>query len=295
MNKKITLFLYLGMGLSFCASAQNTKSTVDNLSAYEKKDSVYGWSHAGIAGVTFGQTSLHNWAAGGDDTFSGNIIFNASANYLKNNWFWDNKLSAEYGIIHSSSYDWQKNADKINLTSVAGRRISPRWSVSFLLNFNTQFTKGHNYPDTETYISTFMAPAYTDAALGFTYKPNKKYTLFISPVAEKVTFVLDDSLSTAGALGVDPGKKIKWETGAYLMASSNQTIYGNIGIISTLNLFTPYDDNFGNIDVNWDLLVNYKINKLFTATLNTTLRYYDDERTRIQFKEILGLGLTYSF
>jgi hypothetical protein len=283
------------MGLSFCASAQNTKSTVDNLSAYEKKDSVYGWSHAGIAGVTFGQTSLHNWAAGGDDTFSGNIIFNASANYLKNNWFWDNKLSAEYGIIHSSSYDWQKNADKINLTSVAGRRISPRWSVSFLLNFNTQFTKGHNYPDTETYISTFMAPAYTDAALGFTYKPNKKYTLFISPVAEKVTFVLDDSLSTAGALGVDPGKKIKWETGAYLMASSNQTIYGNIGIISTLNLFTPYDDNFGNIDVNWDLLVNYKINKLFTATLNTTLRYYDDERTRIQFKEILGLGLTYSF
>jgi hypothetical protein len=119
--------------------------------------------------------------------------------------------------------------------------------------------------------------------------------LFISPLAERATFVLNDSLSNIGAFGVDPGKKMKWETGAYLTATTNQTIYGNIGIISTLDLFTPYNKNFGNVDVNWDLLISCKINKLLTATLNTTLRYYDAEIQRIQFKEILGLGLTYNF
>jgi hypothetical protein len=283
------------VGFSFCVLAQNTKSVVDNLSTYVAKDSVQGWNHAGLIGITFGQTSLHNWAAGGDNTLSGNIILNAFANYLKGNWFWDNKIALEYGMLHSSAYDWQKNADKINLTSVAGRQITDKWSVSFLLNFNTQFAKGYNYPNTKNYISTFMAPAYADAAWGFTYKPNKKYTLFISPVAEKATFVLDDSLSTIGAFGVKAKEKMKWETGAYLMASTNQTIYGNIGIISTLDLFTPYNKSFGNVDVNWDLLITYKINKLFTATLNTTFRYYDDEITKIQIKEILGLGLTYTF
>jgi hypothetical protein len=204
-------------------------------------------------------------------------------------------LSGEYGLIYSSAYDWQKAADKINLKSIAGRGISNKWSVAFLLNFNTQFAKGYNYPDTEHYISTFMAPAYADAALGFTYKPNKNYTLFISPLAERATFVLNDSLSNIGAFGVETGKKMKWETGAYLTATTNQTIYGNIGIISTLDLFTPYNKNFGNVDVNWDLLISCKINKLLTATLNTTLRYYDAEIQRIQFKEILGLGLTYNF
>ncbi|MDR0680293.1 MAG: DUF3078 domain-containing protein [Dysgonamonadaceae bacterium] len=294
-KRRILSLLCFWTGISFCVSAQSTKSTVDNLSAYVTKDSIQGWTHSGLVGITFGQTSLHNWVAGGDNTISGNVILNGFANYVKDKWFWDNKLSLEYGMVYSSSYNWQKNADKINLTSVAGRKITNKWSTSFLLNFNTQFAKGYNYPNTENYISTFMAPAYTDAALGFTYKPNKKYTLFISPIAEKVTFVLNDSLSSIGTFGVERGKTIKWETGAYLMASTSQTVYGNIGIISSLNLFTPYDKNFGNIDVNWDLLISYKIKKMFTATLNTALRYYDNEIKRIQFKEILGLGLTYTF
>jgi hypothetical protein len=295
MKKRAAWSFYFLAGLFFCAGAQDTKSTVNNLSAYATTDSIQGWTHSGLVGITFGQTSLHNWSAGGDNTISGDVILKASANYLKTNWFWDNNLSLEYGMIYSSAYDWQKNVDKINLTSIAGRSITNKWSVAFLLNFNTQFAKGYNYPNTEKYISTFMSPAYADAALGFTYKPNKKYTLFISPVAEKATFVLNDSLSGIGEFGVKPGKKMKWETGAYLMARTNQTICGNIGIISTLDLFTPYNKNFGNIDVNWDLLINYKINKLFTATLNTTLRYYDDEIKKIQLKEILGLGLTYTF
>ncbi|GHT88168.1 hypothetical protein FACS189474_2910 [Bacteroidia bacterium] len=294
-KKSVLLSFFLLTGLSFCAQAQDTKATVNNLAAYATKDTVQGWKHSGITGITFGQTSLTNWAAGGDNTISGDFILNLSANYLKDKWFWDNNLSAEYGMIYSSAYEWQKAADKLNLKSIGGRGISDKWSVAFLLNFNTQFAKGYNYPDTEHYISTFMAPAYADAALGFTYKPNKNYSVFISPLAERATFVLNDSLSNLGAFGVESGKKIKWETGAYLTATTNQTLAGNVSLISRLDLFTPYNKNFGNVDVNWDLLISWKFNKLFSATLNTTLRYYDEEIKKIQFKEILGLGLTYNF
>ena len=293
--KKTAILSCLLIGWLCGAQAQDTKKTVDNLATYVQKDTLKGWKFGGITNIAFGQTSLHNWVAGGDNTFSTDIILNVNANYLKNKWFWDNNLATEYGMLYSSAYDWQKAADKINLKSVAGYGISKHWSASALLNFFTQFTKGYKYPNTDHYISTWMAPAYADAALGFSYKPNKNYSVFISPVAERATFVLNDSLASIGAFGVETGKKVKWETGAYLTASANQKLWNNISLISALNLFTPYNENFGNVNVNWDILISCKLSKYFTATLNTTFRYYEDESYEIQFKEIFGLGLTYQF
>ena len=294
MKKLFSFFCIFSVGF-MGVQAQEMKNTANALASYAVQDTTQGWKHSGIASITFGQTSLNNWVAGGDNTISGNFILNASANYLKDKWFWDNNLLLEYGMIYSSAYDWQKATDKINFKSIAGRSFNRKWSVSFLLNFYTQFSKGYKYPDTENFISSFMAPAYADAALGFTYKPKANYHLFISPVAERAILVLNDSLSNLGAFGVVSGKKVKWETGAYLTASAKQTIAGNLSLISSLDLFTPYNKNFGKIDVNWNLLLNYKFHKLLTATLNTTLRYYDAEIRKVQFKEILGLGLTYTF
>ena len=280
---------------SFSLQAQDAKKMAGDMTGYARQDTTQGWKHSGISTLAFGQTSLQNWAAGGNNTVSGDFILNASLNYLNDKFFWDNNLSLEYGLVYSSATDWQKATDKLNMTSIAGRKISNSWSVSALLKFYTQLAKGYNYPDKSYYISTFMAPAYLDAALGFSYKPNKNYSVFISPLAERAIFVLNDSLSNAGAFGVTPGKKTKLETGAYLLASTNQALTSDLSLISALDLFTPYTENFGNIDANWNLLLSYKINKLLTATLNTTFRYYEKEVRKIQIKEIVGLGLTYKF
>ena len=296
MQKKIlVVFFVFVIGFITVTNAQK-KETVDRLSVYAVKDTLKGWKTSGLVGLTFGQTSLTNWAAGGDNTVTGDLTVNLTANYLNHKWFWDNNLLGEFGLVNSSANDyWQKAADQLNFTSIAGRSISTHWAFSALLNFKTQFTEGYNYPNTENYISTFMAPAYGDLALGFAYKPNSKYTVFFSPLAERATFVLNDSLSNIGAFGVDPGDKIKWETGAFLLASSKQTLAENLSLISSLDMFTPYNEDFGKVNINWNLLLNYKFHKMFTATLNTTFRYYDAEVRKVQFKEILGLGLTYTF
>jgi hypothetical protein len=293
--KKSLILIVFTTGIFLRANAQQiAKPAVDNLAAYSKTDTVLGWKTAVLFGLTFGQTSLHNWVSGGDNTVSGDFILKASANYLKNKWFWDNSLSFEYGLIYSTTSEWQKAADKLNIVSIGGMNISKKWAASALLDFNTQIANGYNYPDKENYISTFMAPAYLNLALGFSCKPNKDYTIFLSPLAERTIFVLNDSLSSKGAFGVETGKKVKWETGAYVMASTKQTIADNLSLISSLNLFTPYNEDFGNIDLNWDLLLSWKLNKYLSTTLSTTLRYYDKEITKVQFKEIFGIGLTYS-
>ena len=294
--KKVFLLL-AGFFILTSVYAQDAKKVASDLTNYVKEDTTRGWKHFGLTSFTFGQTSLTNWVAGGNNSISEDFVFNASLNYLNDKVFWDNSLALEYGLMYSSASvpDWMKAADKLNFTSIAGRKISKTWSYSALLNFYTQFAKGYNYPNTDNYISNLMAPGYLELALGFSYKPNKNYSFFLSPITERAIFVLDDTLSNRGAFGVDPGKKTKLLTGAYVLATTNQSLTKDMTLMSSLDLFTPYSKNFGHIDVNWDLMLNYKINKLLTASLNTTLRYYEKEKTKVQFKEIFGLGLAYKF
>lgn len=95
------------------------------------------------------------------------------------------------------------------------------------------------------------------------------------------------------------------EWGAYLKARAELIVMENVNLITTADFFTPYSDQFGNIDVNWDVLISMKINKFLSATLNTTLKYDNDVKTfedngekrgaKVQFKEILGIGVAYNF
>ena len=120
-----------------------------------------------------------------------------------------------------------------------------------------------------------------------------------------MTFVSDDYLSDLGSFGVDPGDHFKIEAGAFLKARAELPVMENVNLITTADFFTPYNKDFGNVDVNWDVLISMKINKVLSATLNMTLKYDNDVKTfndegiergpKVQFKEILGIGLAYNF
>jgi hypothetical protein len=74
---------------------------------------------------------------------------------------------------------------------------------------------------------------------------------------------------------------------------------------STLGLFTNYLENPQNVDVDWKMSINMKINDYLSANLNTHLIYDDDIKTsddegnprgaKVQFKEVFGVGITYKF
>ena len=93
-------------------------------------------------------------------------------------------------------------------------------------------------------------------------------------------------------------------------AESRHTVSYNLfedklTIKSVLDLFTAYNESFGNVDVNWDVLIGYNLTSLLTLTFQSTLKYDDDIKfidadggihgARTQFKEILGVGLSYKF
>lgn len=270
------------------------------------------WKISGVSGLNLSQTSLTNWAAGGENSVAWNLYLNASANYKKDSWSWDNALITDFGKTFTTSNKWLKSIDKLNFSTKIGRSLSKHWSVSALGDFLTQFARGYaaeNNPNIagnkDKYISTILAPGYLTLAVGADYKPNDDFSLLLAPVTGKMTFVLDNRLSTAGAFGVKPGNKTLAEIGALAVANYKRKLAENINLVTKLTLFTPYNESFGNIDVNWDMMIAFKINKFLTTTLTTNLVYDDDIKTvdlqgnkhgaKVQFREVLGLGLAYSF
>ncbi len=264
------------------------------------------WKIDGVMGINFSQTSLTNWAGGGENSLAGNAYLNGVLNYKSGSWAWDNNLALDYGLARTASTGVRKSTDKIDFASKLGYKATEKLFYTGLFDFKTQFTDGYKYEGTDRIrISDFMAPAYGTLSLGLDYKPNDSFSLYYSPLAAKMTWVRDDYLSQEGMFGVDSGKKFKGEFGSYLKTIYKLKVMENVDLISKADFFSAYDKSFGNIDVDWDVLLSMKINKLLSATFNTTLRYDDDvayidddgnkKGARVQFRQILGVGLAYNF
>lgn len=273
-------------------------------------DSLKRWEVQGLVSLNFSQISLTNWVAGGRSSSAGVGIFNLQAKYTRDNWLWENTLDLGYGLIKEQDRQTVKSDDKIDLTSKLGLKHSEKLYYTLLFNYKTQFTEGYKYPNTTDVISNFMAPGYFTLALGLDYKPQKDLSIFFSPATARLTVVSDDRLSAQGAFGVDPGKKTRMEVGAILKADLNTQIMKNVTLNNKVALFSNYLKNTQNIDVNWDLMLNMKVNDYLSANLITNLIYDDDIKVpidkngdgviegtgpRVQFKEIFGIGLNIKF
>ena len=75
--------------------------------------------------INIGQTSLNNWAAGGDNTLSLQGFVDANAKWAKDEMFWNNRLQLDYGFLYASSKPiLQKSQDRIYLESTVKRTIN---------------------------------------------------------------------------------------------------------------------------------------------------------------------------
>src|SRR5690606_39690698 len=60
------------------------------------QDTTKTWTIKGENTFLINQSSFTNWAAGGVNSFAGNLILNYDFNYKKDKWSWDNKVYADY-------------------------------------------------------------------------------------------------------------------------------------------------------------------------------------------------------
>jgi hypothetical protein len=299
--------------------------TYSQITEAEKKlrtvtaDTTQGWKKGGVFAINLAQTSLTNWAAGGQNSVAVNGIFSVFANLKKGKSRWDNSLDLGYGLLkQGKDAAFRKTDDKFDFLSKYGREAFKNFYYAALMNFKTQMTAGYNYPNDSTKISDLFSPAYLLIALGMDYKPDAYFSAFISPLTAKYTFVTDKLLSDAGAFGVKPGEKSLSEIGGYLRIIYTKNDFKNefmknVSFTTKIDLFSNYLKNPQNIVVNWETLITLKVNKFITASINTNLIYDDKIKvpfdkdgngtieageavgSKIQFKEIIGVGFSYKF
>jgi hypothetical protein len=270
------------------------------------------WDHQNSIGFDFNEVAFLNWNAGGSNSISGLFKMQFKRIYEKLYTLWNNEVSARYGLNQQEDKGLIKTDDEIKLSSTFGYRKDTisNWYFSAQFNFRTQFTDGYKNPDDEDIISSFFAPAYLFLGVGAQYnlKP-KLFSVYISPLTLKTTYVFNDQLSEEGAFGVVPGENSRHEIGILVEAKYEKEIFKNVAMVNNLGLYTDYINKFGNIDVDWTLSFQFKINKLFQANFRSHLIYDDDIKTKItnddgvveiqgakvQLKQQLGIGVIYNF
>lgn len=280
--------------------------SVPVLAQQSKPDTTY-WTAGGEASFNFNQVSLTNWAAGGKNSMAGTALLNLYFNYKKEKVNWDNTINLGYGLTKQGSDNAFKSEDKIYLVSKYGYSAGKHWFYSALLDFKTQFDYGYSDPPQNTKkISEFMSPAYLNLSLGMDYKPSDNFSLYMSPLTSKTTIVLDDSLSNAGAFGVSEGKKLREEYGASVkLTAKKANLIKNVDLSTRLDLFSNLTHSPQNVDVDWEVVFNMKVNKFLSAIASFNLIYDDDmhyideagidKGPRVQLKQLFGFGLSYKF
>jgi Protein of unknown function (DUF3078) len=263
------------------------------------------WKVGGLVGLNVSQTSLSNWAAGGDEfSLSLNSLANLYAFYKKGRSSWDNLFDFGLGFVRTTSLGSRKSDDRFDLFSKYGYAVSSKWNASALFDFRSQFFKGYTYSAAnKRFSSAFLSPAYLLLAAGMDYKPNEHFSVFISPATGRLTILKDDTLSAKGLYGVPAGEHHHFEFGAFITATYIGPLNKIVSYKGRLDLFSNYQHNPQNVDLYMSNIFAVTLSKWLTASWNFDLIYDDDTRlfgkngrsAALQVKSLIGLGLLIKF
>ncbi|MFY9116160.1 MAG: DUF3078 domain-containing protein [Bacteroidales bacterium] len=260
------------------------------------------WTNSLLSQLNFSQTSLTNWAAGGNSSVSLGGYIDAKANYAKNDLIFQNRFQAGYGFLKTFGDIMKKTDDRLFLDSKFGYKATDRLYMSASFGVKTQWAKGFKYSAKDTVlVSQFAAPLNTTLALGMDYNPWPWLSVTFAPLTGGLVVVTVPELREN--YGNRPDEKVRVEFGAQLKMKMDKEVFKNVKVDTELILFSDYLNKPQNIKVFWDLSVSMQINKFMSANIRTNLIYddnikiadkYGNKAPRVQFREVLSIGFSYT-
>lgn len=254
-----------------------------------------GWEIYGSNTLTVNQNTFSNWMAGGENSVSLNAKVDYEFNYRKKKHFWDNRFILEYGFLDNKTNGTRKTTDNINITTSYGYLIREKWYLTSSLNIRSQFSAGYDYaPNPKKKLSNLFAPGYVTIGVGANYTPNSNFSISFHPITSRTTVVADKDLQTKGNYGLkNDGDALLFEIGAYLGGRYKLKLFDNVTYDNNIGIFSNYSHKFYNLDIVYAGLLDMKINNFMSTQLTINLIYDEDQVKQTQFKQALGIGLTY--
>jgi hypothetical protein len=276
------------------------------------------WDYDFSSTFTLNQTYFSNWSKGGENSFSGLLDVNVGAIYTNTEakTQWTNTARWNFGTLITDQYGLRTNADMLEFNSKYNKVIKEKIDFSAVFYMKNQIAKGYNYPNDSVVVSKFLNPGTFTIGLGVEYKPFKNTTLNFAPLSYKNTFVLDTANIDQTVHGIPADKRAKQELGGQLVIMNKASILKDLKISNTVRLFSGYLNKPQNIDLDWEINLEQKINWYSSVTLNFHMIYDDDVRfpqldengqpillpdgsvykvPRLQLKQFLGLSFLFTF
>ncbi|MFA6262415.1 MAG: DUF3078 domain-containing protein [Bacteroidia bacterium] len=262
------------------------------------------WKNSMQTGINYNQASFSdNWKGGGVNTVSWNAFFNAKADYQNGDFGWGNDLQLQYGQTNTKDVGYRKSLDRIFYESKLSNKLSPVWNLFGALSFQSQFGDGFDYQkkgdgsDSVSFISAALSPAYVTEALGLEYKPVPYFSAQFGFVSFRQSIVMNQDLYRYAptVYGVDKGEYVRNQFIFQFIASFDKEIFKNVTLKARFMQLQDYQqfDKKGMVS-RLDANLVAKINRFLNVSLGTVVLYDYDQVDRIQYSQVMGLGLLYT-
>lgn len=283
---KIHYALLIGVVIIFLLNEQVT--------AGDGETAEYGWKNQVVASLNLTQAQFDNWTQGGENTLAWQFNLNSSSVLDRERFNWTTTGKAAYGQAKIGDLEARKSADEIRIESVYLRKLGVYVNpyVSGLLQ--TQITKGYQYIEDERFpVSDFFDPGYITLSVGVGYEP-VPYLKTRLGAATKTTITREYAIALTNDPDTDRIEKVDTEFGALSVTELRKPLSENILLTSKLDLFSNFE-SLKQVDVRWDTILSAKVSRYIDVSLNVELLYDSNISPKRQLKQLLALGLSYTF
>jgi len=247
------------------ATLNKPSSSLDKID--KRYQMVTPWVIGGDGTTGFTQTYMENWKKGGESALSILLVLKGFANYSQEKVKWENSAELRNGWVKPGESKIQKNDDKMQFVSRLGISAFKKWYYSSEANFESQFFNGYKYPNRDQAISGFLAPGRFLFKVGMDYKPNKNFSLFISPITSKSVFVRDTLKVNQTNFGIERGKKSSWEPGFNTDLRFVKEIIPNVTWDTKYAMFFNYLEPADKFVVEWENVLTTQLTDHITMRM----------------------------
>lgn len=298
MIRSVTLFIFLSVFICEITYSQNVDSLKErsaDLSAQIKSletelkstksliPPIFGWNKGFAGTVGFSLSNLNNWVKSSNpNSVTSSILgsFSGFANLREEKYFWRNSAQLNLGwqkqdLKREDVEDegkYQATVDVLQLTSLFGYKVSPKFAISALTELRT------------TVIEDSFDPTYLDIGAGMTWTPNEYLTVSIHPLNYNFVFASEE-LDFESSLG------------AKFLANYQQDIIEGIKFRSNLTGFMSYEEIDELSNFTWTSGINFTAFKGVGIGVEYAIRWNKQETRNVEddIQSYFMLGLSYNF
>lgn len=264
-------------------------------SAYSQEDAPLpnGWQHSLVGGLNLTQVGLNDWAPGGEEALSWAITGEGKSANKQTKTDWTTNYKLAFGQTKLGNQAVRKTDDKIDVetifTYIMGVYVNPYVAATL----KTQFAKGYEFNDTggRTEVSKFFDPGYLTQSVGLGYEPvpqvKTRFGLAVREIMTSEFTHFSDDPET------DDIEKTKVDGGLESVTDVKWQLKENVLLTSKLELFSAFS-NFTDAVVRSDSTLAIKVGKYVTVNFNTQIVSDTTASPKVQVKETLSLGLSYT-